>query len=112
MKNNKRTIMLQNIFSHFQQVTQWMPNEMGFANDHIIKAEALIEYLEVEDCGSVGGYDSHSPVKIESGFKLYDRFLALVRKENTKIKKECYFTIDDMKKYFKILKELRETFNN
>jgi len=106
---NRKTI-LQEIFSNFQQITQWMYNPPYMAEYHF-KAQSLIELLEVEDCGSVGGHDNSNPTKWESGYPLYDRFLTLLRKENTKLKKEVYFTPESMEKYFKQLTKLRETFN-
>lgn len=111
MNLQERKKILQDIFEYFQQITQWLPNNIDIANENMIKAESLITLLEVEDCGSVGGFDPDSPVKYESGFSLYDRFLALVNKHDTKIKKTCYFSIGDLKKYFKTISELREIFN-
>jgi len=73
------------------------------------KAEALIQLLEVQDCGSVGGFDTN-----QSGHdSLYERFLYLGRKYNqlSGIKKNCYFTPLKLKKYFDAVKGLRETFN-
>ena len=49
----------------------------------------------------------------DSGFRLYDRFLALVRKYGNEkdIKKQCYFDLENLKKYFIKLSKLREEFN-
>ena len=115
MNQQERTKILQDIFGYFLQITQWLPNNIDIAAEYVCKAEALIEYLEVIDCGSIGGFDPDNPIKRlgrqkfpSSEFELYNRFLALIRKHNTKLKKECGFTINNMTKYFKIISELRE----
>ena len=108
----KRNIILQEIFSHFQQMTQWITTNPGNYCRYFNQAMGLIELLEVEDCGSVGGFDKQNPVKWgESGFQLYDRFLALLRKENTKLKKELYFTPESMRKYWVHIDGEREIWN-
>lgn len=105
-----RKIILQEIFSNFQAMTQWLDEPDNYAK-YANKAEALIEILEVEDCGSVGGYDQENQNKLVSGYTLYDRFLTLIRKENTRLQKECYFTPKTMTSFFKQLINLREKFN-
>ena len=108
----KRKIILQKIFNHFQQMTQWIITSPKSYAKYFNKAESLIELLEIKDCGSVGGFDKNNPVKWnESKFHLYDRFLALIRKENTKLQKECYFTPETMRKYWLHIKEEREIWN-
>jgi hypothetical protein len=110
----ERIIILNNIFGYFQQITQWLPNNMENCAEYQIKAEALIEYLEVLDCGSTGGFDKKSPVKWnESRFLLYDRFLALVRLYSNEkdIEKVCHFDLETLKQYFIKLSELRQSFN-
>lgn len=108
----KRIKILQEIFGHFQQMTQWVTTSPNSYSQYFNKALALIELLEVEDCGSVGGFDTSNPVKWnESKFFEYDRFLALVRKENTKLKKECYFTVETMRKYWLNINQERENYN-
>ena len=101
---------LQRIFSHFQQMTQWVWTPDNYAK-YYNKAESLIETLEIEDCGSVGGFDKENPKRIISGFDLYDRFLTLIRKEKTVLKKEIYFTVETMIEYWRQIRELREKFN-
>jgi hypothetical protein len=106
----KRKIILQEIFSHFQKMTQWITLNPSYYSKYYSKAQALIELLEVEDCGSIGGYDLKNPVKWESNFSLYDRFLALIRKKNTKLDKECYFTPATMKQYWIKINQEREKY--
>ena len=105
----ERIRILNKIFENFQQITQWLPNHIDSASKYVFKAESLIELLEAGDCGSVGGYDKDSPVIDESGFHLYNRFLALVRKYDNQndIEKCCQFDLDNLKRYFKTLSELR-----
>jgi hypothetical protein len=108
----ERITILQEIFSHFQQMTQWITTSPDNYSEYFNKALGLIELLEVEDCGSVGGFDKSNPVKWnESKFHVYDRFLALIRKKNTKLKKECYFTPESMRKYWLHIEEEREIWN-
>lgn len=108
----QRIQILNNIFSDLQQITQWLPNNIDFALQYVYQAKSLIEELEVDDCGSVGGYDRESPVIRESGFYLYDRFLALVRKYHNEndIVKCCQFDLDTLKKYFRKLSRLRDSY--
>ena len=108
-----RIKVLNMIFSNFQQITQWIPSEIDIAHRYMLKAKGLIEMLEVGDCGSIGGYDRDNNVIFDSGFRLYGRFLALVRKyKNEKdIKRQCYFDLENLKKYFIKLSKLREEFN-
>lgn len=105
----QRIKILNDIFSNFQQTTQWLPDNMGNASKYMFKAESLIEMLEVDDCGSIGGYDQKSPVISKSGFLLYDRFIALVNRYDNKndIKKCCQFNLENLGQYFKELSELR-----
>lgn len=106
----KREIILQNIFSFFQQMTQWLSHPNNYAEYHN-KALSLIELLEVYDCGSVGGFDRENKNQTITTYNLYDRFLTLVRKENTELKKEIYFTVETMTEYWKEINKLREKFN-
>ena len=107
----KRKTILQNIFKNFQMMTQDIISNPNSYSKYYNEATALIELLEVEDCGSVGGFDSNNPLVYITKFTLFDRFLTLVKKENTKLEKECYFTIRTMIKYWSIIENLRESFN-
>lgn len=113
MEHQNRIEILNRIFGHFQQVTQWMPNHIDTASKYIFKAESLIEKLEIEDCGQIGGYDINNLPRNESGYVLYDRFLALVRKYNheSSIKPVCHFDLQTMKQYFQKLVKLHESSN-
>jgi len=108
-----REYILNRIFDHFQQITQWNISHIDSTIAHYYKAEGLIELLEILDCGSVGGYDPECPYRNVTGHRLYNRFLTLVRKEDSheKIKKICYFDLDSMTQYFTKITGLREDFN-
>ena len=108
-----RIKVLQNIFDSFQQITQWLPNHPGSAFEYHSKAEIMIDFLEVLDCGSVGGFDPEAPVIRITEYALYDRFLSVLKKYNNEndLKMACYFTPDSLGEYFKKLGELREIFN-
>ena len=101
----QRIKILNDIFSNFQQITQWLPNNIDNASKYMFKAESLIEILEVDDCGSIGGYDQKSPVIRKSGFLLYDRFIALVNRYDNKndIKKCCQFDLENLGQYLEKL---------
>lgn len=54
-----RITILKNIKESLSAITQW--SEMQHwenAAKYAAKAEALIELLEVDDCGSIGGFDA------------------------------------------------------
>ena len=106
----KRIDILNKIFSNFQQITQWIPNNFSSASKYMFRSECLIEILEVEDCGSTGGFDFNSPVILETNFHLYDRFLAVLKKYNKKedIEEVCNFNVDDIQKYFIQVSKLRD----
>jgi hypothetical protein len=108
----QRIQILNHIFSHFQQITQWLPDNINIALEYMFKAESMIELLEVGDCGSIGGFDPKSPVNRKYGFYLYDRFIALVnRYDNKSDIKECaQFNLDSLGEYFKKLSKLRGSF--
>ena len=106
MNKELRKTILQTIFDHFQMVSQDPLDTESF-----YKAVGLIEFLEIEDCGSSGGFDNENPMQHVTGFHEYDRFLTLLRKENIKLEKELYFTPETLGKYFTELYELRAKFN-
>ncbi|GAF75981.1 unnamed protein product [marine sediment metagenome] len=113
MKLHTRLKLLQEAFECFQQITQWIPWAMHHATEYHHKAEVLINILEVQDCGSIGGFDRENPMKRITGYELYDRFLTVLAKHNNEsdLKEACYFTPQTLGDYFKKARELRETFN-
>lgn len=107
---SNRIDVLNNINEYFQQIVQWLPNHIDLSAKYMLKAEALIEYLEVKDCGSIGGYDENNKPLHKSTFKLYDRFLTLVNKYGNEndIETECGFNLDNLGLYFSRLSNLRD----
>ena len=101
MKPVNRLYVLQTIFEHFQQITQWIPQHYDSAAEYESKADALIELLEVADCGSVLAF--YIKEREVTGHLLYDRFLALLRKyhKDKDIKSVCGFTVKSLGNYFK-----------
>jgi hypothetical protein len=73
-------------------------------------AAALIEVLEVIDCGSVGGYDKRAPLPAGVSYKLYARFIAVLRKHNKDkdIKGTCGASVRRLAVYFNTLAGLRD----
>lgn len=60
MKSISYSFVAKQIKDELQQVEQW--KELGYdtinsAGEHYKKLEALVELLEVYNCGYVGGYD-------------------------------------------------------
>jgi len=113
MTTQTRIKLLNHIFEHFQQCTQWVPNNYNRASEYSKKAEALIDFIEVQDCDRIGGFDCKNPIKRTTGYELYDRFLTLVRKykNETDIENSCYFNLQSLGTYFSMLSKLREQFN-
>lgn len=109
----KRIDTLQRTFDCFQQITQWVPFNLSSAYKYASEAEALIELLEVDDCGSVGGFDAKSPIENNYNYKLYNRFIAVLKRHNKfkDIKSICGFTVDSLGVYFLALSNLREGLN-
>jgi hypothetical protein len=122
-----RLAILQTIFEHLQLVAQWMPNHLMGADysyrsiEYLQKAEALMELLEVHDCGSVGGFDEEAlekyatPMKPDgsggkpSSLNFYQRFVWLVDKHGHRPQLKCEgFTVESLGKYFKTVGELRD----
>lgn len=109
LKMNRLTI-LQEIFNNFQQMSQWIISMPESYSKSYNQAEQLIELLEVEDCGSIGGFDRENPLVKQTGFKLYDRFLTLLnkKKQSSKLEPVCGFTPTILGKYFQTILTLRE----
>jgi len=105
----KRIVVLQEIFDNFHQMTQWVNHPNNYCKYHY-KALSLVEFLEVEDCGSTGGFDREFPLKHITKYNLFDRFLVLLRKYNDEenISPICDFTVEDLKKYFFTINKLRD----
>jgi hypothetical protein len=55
-------------------------NPGEWVGKYIAKAEALIELLEVHDCGSIGGFDAEVGDSLHGLLYLEQRFEALKRK--------------------------------
>jgi hypothetical protein len=76
-----REVILKNIAKYLDSAKQWRNgHQFDNAYKYASKAEALIELLEVQDCGSVGGFDPDNPLSQLSDWQLMNRFLTLKRK--------------------------------
>jgi hypothetical protein len=108
-----RLSILQQIFEHFQQMTQWNVEHPGSTAKYANMAEGLIEALEVEDCGSMGGFDNSNPLTEENDYELYNRFLTVLRKYHADkdIEDDCHFNVANMADYFNKIVNLREEYN-
>ncbi len=102
----QRILLLNSIFRKFRLIKQWTPSDIVIASKYAIQAESIIEILEIDDCGSVGGFDKENPIKTISGYRLYDRFLALVAKYNNEndVRGEVFhISLEKLGLYFKTL---------
>jgi hypothetical protein len=81
-----RNKILRTIEQHFSNLIQWdryidYERTVVYAS----KAEALIELLEISDCGSTGGFDKKNPLTFTCDYALYDRFITLCKKDKKNV---------------------------
>ncbi len=79
-KINRNTI-LKAIKDELLSAKQWSVNGLEFKLFHRYKAESLIELLEINDCGSTGGFDQNNPLRTDTQDLLYNRYLTLKYKK-------------------------------
>ncbi len=105
----KRIDLLQQTFNHFQYAAQWIATDPSNYSGSLKKAESLVEFLEIQDCGSVGGFDKLNKVEKVTEHSLYNRFLTVIRKENTydDLKDECGFTPLTLGEFYDSVSKLR-----
>ena len=107
--------LLNQAFSNFQQITQWLPNSLDTANHYDSKAVAIIDILEEDLFGMRRAKfkRGYVPKYKSSGNFIYDRFYYIVKegKHEDSIEKSCYFGVEELHQYFKQLSQLRESFN-
>jgi hypothetical protein len=65
-----------------QSMTRWTNASMAY-HKYVIRAEALLELIEVEDCGAAGGYGNEGTQGIYPN-SLFHRWLWLMKKYNPK----------------------------
>lgn len=83
---NEIKICLEQMYSWGHQI-----EKRRVSTDHIshtqvyaCKAQALIELLEVHDCGSIGGFDPETNPSVDGLYSLEERYAALKRKRYVK----------------------------
>ena len=107
--------LLNQAFSNFQQISQWLPNNLDTANHYDSKAVAIIDLLEEDIFGMSRSRfkRGYTPKYESSSNSIYDRFYFIVKegKYEKDIKKVCYFGVEELHQYFKQLSQLRESFN-
>ncbi len=108
----KRIVILKEISESLKRSAQWMkmkPEWLDRSSKYLIKAESLIEILEVKDCGSIGGFDQANqlPGRREGSYDLCERFLLLTRKhkDEKKIGKETMDFIMGLKQKLDAISE-------
>lgn len=99
----QRITILNKIFHNLLLVKQWNINHPQNSIEYHYKALGLIELLEVDDCGSVGGYDKSNKLLKVSEHSPFNRFYTLVNKHNDfdNISTTNGIGIDELKDYFK-----------
>jgi hypothetical protein len=115
-KQPTRREILQDILECFQQIYQWNLWCPSNTLEYYHKAEALIELLEVVDCGSVGGFDYanasaiHTGTRLKpldaTGHELFDRFLMVLGKYPTKLNKVCDHSVEFFAEWLKNVQSL------
>ena len=115
MTEKDQVKLLNQAFYNFQQITQWLPNNLDTANHYDSKAVAIIDLLEEDLFGMRRAKfkRGHVPKYESSGNLIYDRFYYIVKKGKFEkdIEKVCYFGVEELYSYFKQLSQLRESFN-
>lgn len=82
----KRETILKVIADELRCIKQWLNNDAVLgttlyrATQSENQALALIELLEVEDCGSTGGYDQKNPLVNKFTNDLVNRFYTVCKK--------------------------------
>lgn len=88
-----RKTLLDSAYNSLLMMQQW-GNMHSYHNvlEYEYKARAIIEVLEVADCGSVGGYDRMNALQNEgSSNRLYRRFMAVARKHGDTYERIPFF---------------------
>lgn len=88
-----RKTMLTNAHDHLRMMEQWADmHSFDRVHEYQQKAEAIIEVLEVADCGSVGGFDRENrPRQTDGNSELYRRFKAVARKHDDEFEDILFF---------------------
>lgn len=77
-------LFLEKLAGNFGLIHQWMESgSIERVLEYKIRAEALIELVEIEECGSVGGYDKGQPRSRSLG----DRFEWVAKKNGIDVTK-------------------------
>lgn len=116
LKQPTRGRILEDISECFQQMYQWVVSQPDEYARYAAKAEALIEILEVVDCGSVGGFDNNNPSvipaigfgearpkELETNFPLFDRYLMVLGKYGDAVLPTCGHSTEFFSKFFRDL---------
>lgn len=94
-----RDTVLKSIGDHLAQIAQWAElHSYDFVVKDYLRAEALIQLLEIEDCGSYGGYDKNQP----SARHIFDRFDWLCKKYGKAPKDFIEYNSEEVFKHFGI----------
>ena len=103
--------LLNEVFREFITIINWFPSGMESAYILYLKIETIINIIEVNNCGQIGGnyYKHPLPKEIASGYKLYDRFLKIVI--NYKLEDDIKFQstgIWDLRDWYKKYESLKK----
>jgi hypothetical protein len=108
MDKNTRQKILNEIMSDLQMATQWVANSPDRHTHYMSQAEALVELLEVEDCGATGGFDKKNP-RVPHPHAVFSRFLTVINKHHRPrdVKSSCGFDVQGLGLFYSALCELR-----
>lgn len=102
----KRDVILKRIFECLSSVIQWseIPEWFDSASKYLVRAENLIEILEVDDCGSVGGFDLKNQPRKVSNSNIINRAICVADKYKSPVR--SFFSddgsFDDFVKFYKV----------
>lgn len=79
------------------QIVEWAESRhYNIVSNYYNRALALIELLEIEDCGSTGGYDKNQP----TARNIFDRFDWLCKKYGKTPKDFIKYNSEEVLKHF------------
>lgn len=84
-----RSTVLNKIYTELRYGFYYVAHTSNFSTS-ILKAESLVELLELSDRGNKGGFKPCTLVEKRTGHLLYDRFLALVAHDKDDTLGEIY----------------------
>jgi hypothetical protein len=105
----KRITLLQAIAENLQMALQYTISSPSNVSGYSKRAEALIEVIEVDDCGSIGGFDENNPNVKPCSHQLINRFATLCKKNNSE---DCMHDVKLLANFYNDISKKVNTTNN